>query len=93
MALVHRGRQLPDWPGFVLPERWRRLFDIDPEHEECLRVEEYRDREALVLRTEVPGIDPEKDVEITVGDGVLEMRIPVPREQEPEMRSIPVTRR
>ncbi len=143
MAIVHRERQLPDWPGFMLPERWRRMFDLDPEQDGWLRLEEYQDGGTLVLRTEVPGIDPEKDVEITVGgdvlrvrahravreeqknkkgyrsefrygeltrtmrlpegvsgddvkatyeDGILEIRIPVPVEKEPEVKKVSVTK-
>jgi HSP20 family protein len=36
-----------------------------------LRVEEYREGDTLVIRAEMAGIDPDKDVEITVSDGVL----------------------
>jgi HSP20 family protein len=44
--------------------RWR-------EAEELIRVEEFRDEEALVIHADLPGIDPEKDVELTVADGML----------------------
>jgi HSP20 family protein len=74
MAIAYE-RLLPDWPGFMLPERWRRFFDVDPEHDKWLRMEEYYDGEKLVLRAEVPGIDPDKDVEITVSDGVLHFHV------------------
>ena len=37
-----------------------------------------------MLRTEAPGIDPETDVEITIGGGVL--RIQVHREQKDEQK-------
>ena len=40
-----------------------------PGHE--MRCEEYLDDDGLVLRMELPGIDPDKDVDITVADGVL----------------------
>ena len=36
-----------------------------------MRVEEFVDGEACVMRAELPGLDPRKDVEITVADGVL----------------------
>ena len=39
--------------------------------EEVIRVDEYRDGNTLVIKAELPGIDPEKDVELTVSDGVL----------------------
>lgn len=36
-----------------------------------IRVEEFRDDGALVVRAELPGIDPDKDVELTVDDDHL----------------------
>ncbi|MCX4672994.1 Hsp20/alpha crystallin family protein [Streptomyces sp. NBC_01381] len=39
-----------------------------------IRVEERLTSEAYVLRAELPGIDPAKDVEITVTEGVLTLR-------------------
>jgi HSP20 family protein len=39
-----------------------------------LRVEEMRDGDDWVVRFELPGIDPERDVELTVLDGVLHIR-------------------
>lgn len=71
MAIAYE-RLLPEWPGLMLPERWRRFFDVD-EQDGWLRMEEYFEGSTLVLRAEVPGIDPDKDVEITVSDGVLRL--------------------
>lgn len=85
MAIVHRERQLSDWPGFVLPERWRRILDLDPEQDGWLKLEEYEEEGNLVLRTEAPGLDPERDVEITVSDGVL--RIHAHREVKAEQKN------
>jgi HSP20 family protein len=42
--------------------------------EDRLRVEEELTDDTLVIRAEMPGLDPDKDVEITVGDGVLHVR-------------------
>lgn len=42
--------------------------------ESLLRVDEYQDDGALVVRVEMAGIDPEKDVDITVSDGTLHIR-------------------
>lgn len=39
-----------------------------------MRVEEYVEGDTCVIRAELPGIDPEKDVEISVADGVLHFR-------------------
>ena len=36
-----------------------------------MRVEEVVDDETMVIRAEMPGIDPERDVEISVSDGFL----------------------
>jgi len=38
---------------------------------ELIRVEEFREDGTLVIRADLPGIDPDKDVELTVSDGVL----------------------
>ena len=40
----------------------------------AIRVEEVVDGNTLVVRAELPGIDPEKDVDVTVTDGVLSIR-------------------
>ncbi|MFJ9535883.1 Hsp20/alpha crystallin family protein [Streptomyces sp. NPDC101225] len=39
-----------------------------------IRIEEFLADEKYVLRAELPGIDPAKDVEITVTEGVLTLR-------------------
>lgn len=40
----------------------------------AIRVEEMVDGNTLVVRAELPGIDPDKDVDVTVADGVLSIR-------------------
>jgi len=50
-----------------------RLFEGDM-GTSAIRVEEMVDGNTLVVRAELPGIDPEKDVEVTVADGVLTIR-------------------
>jgi len=74
MSLVRR-----DWSD--VPDMIRRVFETDVE-KGWLRVEEFVDAGALVVRAEMPGIDPEKDVEITVADGVL--TITASREEKSE---------
>lgn len=39
--------------------------------EDLIRVEEYRDDGTLVIHADLPGIDPEKDVELTVSGRML----------------------
>ena len=57
---------------------------------ELIRVEEYRENGTLVVRADLPGIDPEKDVELTVSDGILhieaERREEEKREEKGYMR-------
>ena len=52
-------------------DRWRRWLDLDSEVDRWLRIEELHEDGMMVVRAELPGIDPEKDVEITVSEGVL----------------------
>jgi HSP20 family protein len=44
------------------------IFEHGFEGESLIRVDEYRDGDDLVVRAEIPGVDVEKDVEITVTD-------------------------
>lgn len=74
MAIVHRDRPFTEWPTSILPERWRRLFDFDLEQDGWLRMEEYRDGDDLVMRAEIPDIDPDKDIEVLMEDGRLTVR-------------------
>ena len=55
--------------GIDVPEPVRRF--LQGETDAWLRVEEYRDGNTLVVRTDIPGIDPDKDIDITVTDGTL----------------------
>ena len=59
-------------------EEWARMMPFRPmlfprwrEAEELIRVEELREDGTLVIRADLPGIDPDKDVELTVSDGML----------------------
>ncbi len=49
------------------------LFRADAESG-GMRVEEYRDGDTLVVKADMPGIDPDKDVQITVSEGRLRIR-------------------
>lgn len=58
-------------------DEWTRMLPlrsaVEPgwRHQDVIRVNEYRDGDDLVVRAELPGIDPDKDVELTVGNGML----------------------
>ena len=57
-------RMFEEWARMMPFSRWR-------EAEELIRVEEFRDDRTLVIRADLPGIDPESDVELTVSHGML----------------------
>jgi HSP20 family protein len=48
---------------------------------------EYRDRESLVVQADLPGIDPERDLHITISHDVLHIR--ASRESGPEPKDHP----
>ncbi len=79
MALVVRRTRPIDWPTFGMPVPWHRLFDLD-DQERWLPVEELRDGDTIVVRAEIPDVDPEKDIDITTDGGVA--RIHARREQK-----------
>src|SRR4051812_16117595 len=70
--------------GFELPDVFRRLFEGQPESGGWLRAEERREGNDIVVRFELPGVDPEHDVEISVVDGVLHVR--AERQEKSERR-------
>lgn len=47
-----------------------------------IRVEEFVDGDTLVVRAEAPGLDPEKDVDVSVVDGALQIRAERKEEKE-----------
>jgi HSP20 family protein len=54
-----------------LPMRRPFGFGWDWPGEDLIRIDEYREGDTEVIRAELPGIDPEKDVELTVSEGML----------------------
>jgi HSP20 family protein len=87
--LSRMDRAFEDWM------RSRRLrpfgFDLDWPGEEPIRVDQFRDGDTEVIRAEIPGIDPDNDVELTVSDGVL--RIKAERRVEEKTEEKGYTRR
>lgn len=79
MALVRSDRHATlAWP----PDFVSRLFDQDWNRSAWLRIEEFRDGDQWVLRAEIPDINPEKDIELSVSDDSL--RIHAERRQSAE---------
>jgi HSP20 family protein len=59
-----------------------RLFPLDVAHlpsmlfgSPTLRVEQYTDSDAYIVRAEAPGVDPEKDIKVSVADGRLTIAV------------------
>jgi len=82
MTLTRRSLFDLDWPTwmnqmapFERTDAW-----MDRLNEAAIRVEEFEMEKNYVIRAEVPGIDPEKDVELSVAGGVL--RLMVHRQKE-----------
>jgi HSP20 family protein len=63
-------------------EAFRRFLGADLVESSWLRVEEFVDDGTQVVRVELPGVDPDKDVDISVVNGVL--RISAKREEREE---------
>jgi HSP20 family protein len=59
--------------------------------EDVISVDEYRDGDTQVIRAELPGIDPDEDVDISVGGGML--RIDAQRRVEEKTEEKGYTRR
>jgi HSP20 family protein len=75
------GRELADWWSRPF-ESWRRMFD-----ETQMNVEEFVEGDQLVIRAELPGVDPEKDVDISIEDGALHIRAERRQEVKSEDRN------
>jgi len=58
---------------FDLIEPFRRLFEGDA-YRSMIRVEQEIKDNVLTVRAELPGIDPDKDVEISISEGQLQIR-------------------
>jgi HSP20 family protein len=90
---VERRSDWSDWWPELLPRRLVEMFEWPVlstlrEAEHMLRVEEYEDSGNLVVRVEMPGIDPEKDVHIQLRDHALEIRAERKQEEEKAEKGI-----
>ena len=87
MGAEKRSKHVVSWPNFDVGNWWhqmvgRSLLPSDPEHVGWLRVEEFHEGDDLVVRAEIPGVDPDKDIEVTLTDGVV--RIEAHRQEKTE---------
>jgi len=75
-------RVFGQWPDiFRLP-----MLPWMPEADDTLRVEEFQEDGTRVIRAEMAGIDPEKDVEVTVEDGMLHISAERSQEEKSETK-------
>ena len=79
-------------------EEWARMMPFRPvpfprwwEAGDLIRVEGYREDGTLVIHADLPGIDPENDVELTVSHGML--HIEAERRQEEKVEEKGYVRR
>jgi HSP20 family protein len=63
---------------------WRSLDDLfhDGQGHKMMAVEEFMQDGTMHVRAEIPGIDPDKDVEVTVENGALEIKAERTEKQE-----------
>jgi HSP20 family protein len=66
------------------PLRLPSLLERALEAEALIRVEEYREGDELVVRAEVPGVEVDKDVEVTVSDHRLHIEAQRREEEQAE---------
>ncbi len=78
MTNRHDSRAVETWMPPRLLE-WLRWPDLGA-FGQTMRAEEYREGNDLVVRLEIPGLDPDKDVDVHVEDHAL--RITARREQQ-----------
>ncbi|WP_037608632.1 Hsp20/alpha crystallin family protein [Streptacidiphilus rugosus] len=75
------------WPPF---SDWFEDFPLDlrlNDGEHMIRVEECEEEGVYTVKAELPGIDPDRDIEITVDDGVLMVHAERTEETKDKQRS------
>lgn len=67
----------PIWWPFRGFGDWSELEALDPSlrPDDVIRVEEFMDGDTLVVRAEAPGVDPDKDVDISISGGMLHISV------------------
>ena len=87
MSLLRTYNNELAWPSLLTDRpflEWDRPW-LDPMVETAIRVEEFQENGQMVVRAEVPGADPDADIEITKNDSTL--RISVQRRKESQTES------
>jgi HSP20 family protein len=66
--------ELNKWVPSDVLEPIKRFLDGDLAMTPSIKVEQFVDGTTLVVRAEVPGIDPDQDVDVSVSDGMLHIK-------------------
>lgn len=69
-ALIGSFYELPkpmDWFDNFVPLS----FALGSEEWHPIKLEEFIEDDEITIRAELPGVDPEKDIEVIIGDGIL----------------------
>jgi HSP20 family protein len=66
--------ELNKWVASDMLEPIKRFLDGDLTMTPSIKVEQFLDGTTQVVRAEVPGIDPDKDVDVSVSGGMLHIR-------------------
>jgi HSP20 family molecular chaperone IbpA len=87
MAARQMERRPRWWPPF---SDWLEDFPLDlhvASREHMIRVEETEEDGSYTVKAELPGIDPDKDIAITVNDGILTVHAERTEEKKDKQRS------
>lgn len=55
------------------PSNWARLSDLDVTPKGWIRIEQINRGDELIVQADLPGVDPDRDVEVSVADDVLHL--------------------
>lgn len=86
-AAAAPARRMGDWFDLEFPAFFRWFEDRRPSlfgPDERIRLEEEIDEGVLHVRAEAPGIDPQRDAEVTIEDGVLRLTVQRRKEERSE---------
>jgi HSP20 family protein len=88
MSEITRRVQFPALPDLSdLTDPLQQLFGIRMQSPFGIRVETHYETDAYVVRGEMPGIDPTKDLEVTVSDGMLTLHAERTEQQQDRQHS------
>ncbi len=87
---IKRREQGSRWPEVFTSPFFDRLWPFEDwrSEEEQFKVEEFMDDDDLVVRADLPGVDPDHDIEITVQDGTLRIQGQRREERKTEEKNI-----